>query len=216
MPVRITNSRGIPGTLGCLARTAHQHHPVFLTSCHVLFAAGATRYDPVWEVHESAGLRNYLCLGRALQGKRGIVRYRGEDYFVDCAIGTLDLPIDLNWSLVPDASAAPKRGDRVWKSGAATGTTRGVIVDSFYRCSTQAGTALNSVVHDLAPRQLLIRSNDQQWPFVEEGDSGALIWNEGDAPIGLLWGTTVAAEGAACPIEPVLHTLNIQLWRIHA
>lgn len=216
MSVRITNSRGIPGTLGCLARTAHQHRPVFLTSCHVLFAAGATRHEPVWQVHESAGLRNYLRLGNALQGKRGVVRYRGDDYFVDCAIGTLDLPLDLGWSPVPDAPIAPKRGDHVWKSGAATGTTTGIIVDSSYWCSTDAGTALNSRMHDLAPRQLLIRSNDQQRPFVEEGDSGALIWNEDDAPIGLLWGTTVAAEGVACPIDPVLHALNIELHGTHA
>lgn len=160
---------------------------------------------------ESSGCRRYRRIGRALQGKRGVVRYRGDDYFVDCAIGTLDLPVDLGWSPVPGAPIAPKRGDHVWKSGAATGTTTGVIVDSYYRCSTDAGTALGSHVHDLAPRQLLIRSNGPHRPFVEEGDSGALVWNEDDAPIGLLWGTTVAAEGVACPIEPVLHALNIQL-----
>lgn len=219
MSVRIANSRGIPGTLGCLARTIHQHRPVFLTSCHVLFAGGGTRHDPVWQVHEAADRRNYLRLGSALQGKRGVLRYRGDDYFVDCAIGTLDLsldlplglPLDLGWSPVPGASIAPRRGDHVWKSGAATGTTTGIIVDSTYCCSTDAGTALNGRMREQAPRQLLIRSSDQQRPFVEEGDSGALIRNEDSVPIGLLWGMTVAAEGIACPIDPVLHALNIEL-----
>ncbi|WP_373506953.1 hypothetical protein, partial [Thiocapsa sp.] len=90
----IANSRGISGTLGCFARTVHQHRPVFLTSCHVLFAAGAARHDPVWRVHEFAGSRNYQRIGSALQGKRGIVRFRGDDYFVDCGIGALDAPFD--------------------------------------------------------------------------------------------------------------------------
>src|SRR4029077_338230 len=90
--VRIANSRGIPGTLGVLARTVHQHRLVFLTSCHVLFAAGAARRDPVWRVDESGGRRDYLRLGSTLQGRRGIVRFRGDDYYVDCAIGVLDGP----------------------------------------------------------------------------------------------------------------------------
>jgi hypothetical protein len=210
MSIRIVNSRGVPGTLACLGRTVHQRRPVFLTSCHMLFGAGAARHDQVWQVMESSGLDHYRRLGYTLQGKRGIVNYRGNDYFVDCAIGTLDLPLDPGWRLVPGPSTAPKPGDRVWKSGAATGITSGTIVDSSYWCSTHAGIASDSPVHDLAPRQLLIRSTDQR-PFAEEGDSGALVWSEDDEPIGLLWGTTVAAEGVACPIAPVLHALNIQL-----
>jgi hypothetical protein len=99
----------------------------------------------------------------------------------------------------------------VTKTGAATGTTTGIIVDPAYRGTTNPYPAANRDVREPAPRQLLIRSNDPQRPFAAEGDSGALIWNEHDTPIGLLWGTTVAAEGVACPIAPVLHALNIQL-----
>jgi hypothetical protein len=97
------------------------------------------------------------------------------------------------------------------KTGAATGTTTGIIVDSFYCGSTDAGVSANGSVRDPAPRQLLIRSTDPQRPFAEEGDSGALIVNEDNAAVGLLWGTTVVAESVACPIAPVLHALNIQL-----
>lgn len=137
MSVRIVNSRGIPGTLGCLARTVHQHRPVFLTSCHVLFAAGALRHDSIWQVREAAGRRDYLLLGSALQGKRGIVRYRGEDYFVDCAIGALEAPLQSEFACAPDSHAAPKSGDRVVKTGAATGTTTGIIIDVSYPGSRQ-------------------------------------------------------------------------------
>jgi hypothetical protein len=211
MSIRIANSRGVPGTLGCLARTVHQRRPVFLTSCHVLFADGAARHDPVWSVHGSAGRRNYLRFGSALQGKHGIVRFRGDDYFVDCAIGALEASPEGEPASVSDSPAMPKRGDRIMKTGAATGTTTGVIVDSSYYGLTDAGASANSAVRDPTPRQLLIRSTDPRRPFAEAGDSGALIINEHNAAIGLLWGTTVAADGVACPIGPVLHALNIRL-----
>jgi hypothetical protein len=210
MSVRIANSRGVPGTLGCLARTVHQHRSVFLTSSHVMFAGGAARNDPVFRVHDAAGGRNFQRLGSALQGKRGIVRYRGDDYFVDCAIGLLDAPLEGAAELARYA-LPPKHGDRVTKTGAATGSTTGIVVDSSYCGTTNTYATANRDVREPAPRQLLIRSNDPERPFADQGDSGALIWNEDDAPIGLLWGTTVAAEGVACPIDPVLHTLNIQL-----
>src|SRR5262245_16011200 len=216
MLVRIANSRGIPGTLGCLARTVHQHRPVFLTSCHVLFAAGAGRHDSVWRVHESGGSRSYLRLGSVLQGKRGIVRYRGDDYFVDCAIGALDAPLEGESVQAPDVSAAPKRGDRVMKTGAATGTTTGIIVDSSYCGSTDVEVSADSHVREPAPRQLLIRSTDPRRPFSEEGASGALIFNEDHVVIGLVWGMTTTAESLACPIAPVLHALNIRLYEAGA
>jgi hypothetical protein len=211
MSVRIANSRGIPGTLGCLARTVHQHRAVFLTSCHVLFAAGAARQDPVWRVHEFAGRRDYLRLGSVLHGRRGIVRYRGDDYFVDCAIGALDAPMDAESAVALDSPATLKRCDRVTKTGAATGTTTGIIVDSSYYGSTDGDTTVDSSIRNPTPRQLLIRSTDPRRPFSEEGDSGALVVNEDNVAIGLLWGTTVTAESVACPIGPVLHTLNIRL-----
>jgi hypothetical protein len=211
MSIRIMNSRGVPGTLACLARTVHQRRPVFLTSCHMLFAAGAARNEQVWQVLESSGHHRYRRLGCALQGKRGIVRYRGDDYFVDCGIGALEATLESEPVWVPGSPAVPKPGDRVMKTGAATGTTTGVIVDSSYCSSTNAGASATSVGRDLTPRQLLIRSTDPQRPFAEAGDSGALVVNEDNIAIGLLWGMTVAAESVACPIDPVLHALNIQL-----
>jgi hypothetical protein len=210
MSVRIANSRGVPGTLGCFARTVHQHRPVFLTSYHVLFAAGAARHDPVWRVHEFGGSSNYLRLGSALQGQRGIVRFRGDDYFVDCAIGALDAPLDAA-ALAACAPAAPKRGDRVTKTGAATGTTTGIIVDTSYSTSTDGDNDVDSHVRHPAPRQILIRSADPRQRFADEGDSGALVFAEDRSPIGLIWGTTTTAESVACPIGPVLHALSIRL-----
>ena len=205
MSVRIINARGIPGTLAGLGRTIRQRRPVFLTCWHVLFAAGAARLDPVWQVSAPSGQR-HQPLGCALHGKRGIVRYRGEDYFVDCAIGALDASVGLGLPPLPGGPVAPMCGDRVWKSGAASGITTGIVVDAGYAAASDHGRVR---VH--APGQLLIRSSDPRQPFAQEGDSGALVWNQDDAPVGLLWGTTVAAEGIACPIGPVLQALSIEL-----
>jgi hypothetical protein len=211
MSIRIANSRGIPGTLGCLAHTVHQRRLVFLTSWHVLFAGGAARHDQVWQVLESAGRRDCRRLGRSLRGSRGIVRYRGDDYFVDCAIGEPDLPLEVEGVRASAAPIAPKRGDRVWKTGATTGTTTGVIVDDAYCCSTHPGAAVHSQAHVQAPGQLLIRSEDPARPFSQEGDSGALVLDDDGAAVGLLWGATVAADAVACQIGPVLHALNLRL-----
>jgi hypothetical protein len=219
MSVRIANSRGVPGTLGGFARTVHQHRAVFLTSGHVLFAAGAARHDPVWRVHDSAGSRNYQRLGLALQGKRGIVRFRGDDYFVDCGIGVLDAPLDApheSTALAPRAVAVPKRGDRVTKTGAATGSTTGIIVDASYYATTDGDNRVDGYVRHPAPRQLLIHSADPRRPFADQGDSGALLFGEDQSPIGLIWGTTTTAESVACPIGPVLHALNIRLCGVAA
>jgi hypothetical protein len=115
-----------------------------------------------------------------------------------------------------DPPGTLKRGDRVMKSGAATGTTTGVIVDTYYSGSTNGDNTIDSGVRKPAPRQLLIRSTDPRRPFAEEGDSGALVVNEDNVAIGLLWGTTTTAESVACPIGPVLHALNIRLYEIGA
>ena len=215
MSIRIINAQGTPGTLACFGRTVHQRRPVFLTSCHVLYAAGAKRRDPVWLASPGGGYRR---LGTALQGKRGIVRYRGGDCFVDCAIGALELPVDVDWSPAPHTQVAPKAGDRVWKAGAATGVTVGIVVDACHACTTAAGSldTLDTPQPILAPGQLLVRSGDPRLAFAADGDSGALLWNDDNVPIGLLWGTTVAAEGVACPIDTVLHALNIDLCGGHA
>lgn len=181
----------------------------------MLFAAGAARHDPVWRVHEFAGSRNYQRIGSALQGKRGIVRFRGDDYFVDCGIGALDAPFDAS-ALAARTPAAPKRGDRVTKTGAATGTTTGIIVDTSYFGSTDGDNHVDSHVRHPAPRQLLIRSADPRRPFADGGDSGALLFGEDQSPLGLIWGTTTTAESVACPIGPVLHALNIRLCEASA
>ena len=199
---RIANARGVPGTLGCIARTTHDHRAVFLTNWHVLFGNGAGGSDTAWLIDDAGDARRYTAIGRALHGKIGNVRFNDADYYVDCAVGSCidDSPV----AVAAYATAMP--GERVTKRGAATGTTTGVIVDAAY-----CGSACTDGRTHPTPRQLLIRSLQRNHPFSADGDSGAVIVNARNAVVGLLWGTNCHGEGVACHIAPVMQALNITL-----
>lgn len=198
---KIANSKGVPGTFGCLAFTIHDGRTVLLTSAHVLFGNGALERDRIWLVDESKSVCHYVRVGTALYGKTGIVLLDGDEYYVDCAIGSVSaeaLP-----AIVEHDVAKPD--DQVTKMGAATGTTTGVVVDVAFRAS-----ALANGREKCAPRQLLIRSLDEN-AFSAEGDSGAVIVNDRNRPVGLLWGANCRGEGVACHMSAVVHCLNIML-----
>lgn len=199
---RITSSTGVTGTLGCLAQTLHDEQPVLLSTWHVLFGNGAREGDAVWLVNEANGARKYSPLGRSLYGKLGLVRIGGEEHYIDCAVssflGTFDGPLaSLN------GHDTPKIGDRVTKTGAATGTTTGIIIDVNY---SEAAVGQR----DFGPRQILIKPINEP-AFAAEGDSGSLIVSDSKKAVGLLWGTNTRGEGVACPIAPVLYAMNITL-----
>jgi hypothetical protein len=68
--------------------------------------------------------------------------------------------------------------------------------------------------YKLVPNQLLVQSlpgNDSHNQFSTLGDSGALIVDEEGRAIGLLWGASPSGYALACPIEPVLEALAIDL-----
>ena len=45
--VKIVNSRGVPGTLGVIARTKNSGRPVLLSNWHVLFGEGGVGDDVI-------------------------------------------------------------------------------------------------------------------------------------------------------------------------
>lgn len=195
---RITSSTGVPGTLGCLAHTLHDNQPVLLSTWHVLFGNGAREGDAVWLVNESNGERTYSPLGHSLYGKLGRVRFGDEDHYIDCAVSScLFAPGDPCLSDL-DGHDTARVGDLVTKTGAATGTTTGIIITINY--SEPAG----------GPNQILIKPVDNG-AFAAEGDSGSIILSDSKKALGLLWGTNTRGEGVACPIAPVLHAMNITL-----
>src|SRR5436305_3954202 len=66
---KIANSRGVPGTLGCIAHTLHDKRTVLLSSWHVLFGKGGYEDSEVWLVDETHDTRHYSRIGRTLYGK---------------------------------------------------------------------------------------------------------------------------------------------------
>jgi hypothetical protein len=190
---RITSSSGVTGTLGCLAHTLHDEQPVLLSTWHVLFGNGAREGDAVWLVHEANGERTYAPLGRSLYGKLGLVRVHGEQHYIDCAVSSFLGEPD---AAGPIDTHIPRIGDRVTKTGAATGTTTGIVIDVNYS--------------ERAMGQILIKPLDDL-AFAAEGDSGSLVIAESNKAVGLLWGTNTRGEGVACPIAPVLYAMNITL-----
>jgi hypothetical protein len=205
----IANSKGVPGTISCIAHSLTDQQPVLLSNYHVLFGNGAMENDKVWLVNDKAGKRAFTEAGKLQLGRIGTVRYEAHDIYVDCAISSFkpDSKEKINRDKFPEVKgiATAQAGDRVTKSGAATGHTSGIVVDAAY--PDIAWIEGNSFA---AHRQLLIRSNDEK-PFSGEGDSGAMIFDQHQHALGLLWGTNSRGEGVACPIAPVLFALHITI-----
>jgi hypothetical protein len=209
----IANAAGLPGTLGCIAYTVDSGRPVLLSTWHVLFGNGAAEGAAVWLLIESAGKRHFAAIGKALYGKLGTVHFDGRDYHLDCAVSSYDkVPTtnaeDSRVASPPSVTGydSPRLGGQVTKRGDATGITRGTIVDIDYSGSTCVeGSSFAT------PGQILVRPLDEYDAFSAEGDSGALIVDEANNAVGLLWGSNVRGEGLACPIAPVLYAMNITL-----
>ena len=205
--IKIANSMGVPGTLGCITRTRDDSQSVLLTSWHVLFGNGGADGNVVWLVNETNGTRQYWKIGRTLYGKFGKVRFDGEDYHVDCAVSSFLSPLEVQYCcpIISEYDVA-QPGDVVTKVGAATGITVGIVADVNY--SDYAWLAGRS---SPAQQQLLVRPLDNKVAFSAEGDSGALLFNARGKPVGLLWGTNSRGEGVVCPMAPVVHAMNLKL-----
>jgi hypothetical protein len=202
---RIVNSAGVPGTLGCVARALHDGQPVLLSTWHVLFGNHAAARSPVW-LHESG--HRFSGIGKSLYGTLGNVHYAGQNYYMDCAVAsyqpraTAGGSEGLAWPVAGYGSV--ESGGVVTKAGAASGLTRGVVVDVNY-----SDTVFLHGKKCVAERQFLVRSLDQSGPFAVEGDSGAVVVDSANRAVGLLWGTRVNGEAVVTPIAPVLFAMNI-------
>lgn len=208
---RIANCAGIPGTLGCFALTIDERRPVFLTSHHVVFGAGAREQEPVWILQGREG-RSGRCIGHSRHGRCGIVRDGEADLFMDCATVEVDEQIvPREWRVIgKDTSAAPSMapGDHVTKNGAATGVTHGVIEQMGFAGYARVGGHNREVVG-----QILVRPLARGGEFMANGDSGAALRNRDGLVVGLLWGADARGYGLACPIAPVLRVLHVRLAR---
>jgi len=216
--LHIHNVSGIPGTAGALVRDRRGNH-YLLSNHHVVFGRNGREGHPIWATpaptdHCSTAP---VIVGHATGGTIGHSVCRGETYFVDCALVKLESPDRfppwLRAALAgpwPTGAAAAIPDLQVIKHGPTTGTTTGAITDAAYPDS-----ALIEQRTVRAPNQLLIRSIDPDLNFAAPGDSGAAVVDRRGLIVGVLWGSNAAGEGVACPIEPVLATLDVVLAPCH-
>ena len=221
------------GTLGFLALVngRRERELVLVSNRHVLLAHGAGKGDPIYApiierrgdefVIDPGSLEPVAEIADEGMDSNYSYQFRSEsssDYFVDCASARVldSKQISRHWKLSENGEltwphtarrAHPldvvgRRAPRVRKIGGQTGFATGTLVDVSAPVETESGRRL---------RNLVIRGSSPG--FVTPGDSGALVINDSNEAIGLIWGrndhdSTVAY---ACHIHPVLHRLNVSV-----
>jgi hypothetical protein len=205
------------GTLGfhALRNGRREREVVLVSNRHVLLAHGARRGD---SVHQPLRCERGWVVRRDPIGEivdegaeaNQAFGYPGEprsEYFVDCAAARLTVaperPIVRRVARAHALDVAGARRLLVRKLGGATGVTAGEVLDVAAPVDAAGG-----------PRRLnnlLIRGLGSPW--VEAGDSGALVVNERDEAIALLWGRSDrdASIAFACHIHPVLDRLDVTM-----
>jgi len=201
--VGVLNDRGMPAT-ATVAIAAHTTAVVLLSSYHVLFARGPGHVP--------------VSLQRGQERRRVATTWYGklgpvERNFVDCGVATIDVKNgelradQLDWReelVIGDVVA----GAVVTKTGAGSGTTRGVVV---HTASGEQAVIDGRPVR--AEGQIIVRSEGEGRSFSSLGDSGSLLCDERGRVIGLLWGRNPRGDSVACHIGPVLEVLGVRLAR---
>lgn len=212
------------GTLGCIAIDLETGKKVLLSNAHVLFAG--TDND---EVHHP----NYYVSSRSCSKHKIAVRLRlrqinGDDpkhpgKTVDAAIARFDpdkgeydpFIADIGavegTAEIDDADPALLNGHyRVWKRGAQTGITEGLVIDKAY-------TFHESATNITWRNQLRIRpmlGNFEGFMSIL-GDSGAVLVNDENKVVGLISKAEAGGFATANPIRDVELALGIKIWSIN-
>jgi hypothetical protein len=229
------------GTIGCCALDSANKTEVFLSNWHVLYANAANDGDkifqpaPLWLptlTPAQLPFRPADEVDKVAVTLRSVISAK-----VDAAIARIDVSscchcCGIHYSneirglsvgghparntIVGDQAATA--GMQVFKVGQATLRTEGLVADPNYPAFTitHAGTPHNFT------GQMAIQNVDHAKQFSDIGDSGAVVINNDNKIVGLLFagGKNVAATGGGAPqpfvsfanhIADVLQALNIQI-----
>lgn len=219
------------GTLGffALVNGIRRREVVLVSNRHVLMAHGAGSGSPIYAPVFSRRDETSLVHASALEPIAEIedegaeqnhpFHYNGEpdeNYFVDCATARLlaapaspvgndehPAPLVRGVARMHPLDALGHRAPRVRKFGGASGITQGRVVDVAAPVENSNGPQRQ--------HNIVIRGTDGS--FVSPGDSGALVLNEHDQAIGMVWGRSDHDPNIAyaCHIHPVLDRLGVTL-----
>ena len=174
------------GTLGCLALYTDEETTdeiVGLTCDHVVFLNNQISEEPSLGSGKIGQPQKVVCCCCCVKNIVGQVFSSKKDSTIDCAIFTLhsDIVSDIKAKGTLreihevgsiKGTALPHTGATVKKRGAASGLTRGKIVD---------------IAFD--GQQILVAPAPPSDKFADFGDSGSIVLDEDNLVIGLLWGT---------------------------
>jgi len=126
---------------------------------------------------------------------------------LDGAVGwILDGQVDGDWN--HQGARSPHVGLRVWKVGAASGYTAGVVTSVLAAPFVNYGPPLGAANF----RRCVIIMGDGNAPFSIPGDSGSLVYDVGGAVVGIIFaGDTVAGYSLANSVDFLTSRLRITL-----
>jgi hypothetical protein len=203
------SGRQVSGTFGCLVKDAHNAH--FGLSCdHVVGTlAGQSSRDPVWAPGLKKGGSTSSQIGDYDRGS-GVTLSTSASNKVDAALISLATASAHSQSVTGISGAptgvnlSPSIGDKVKKSGAATGVTHGEYTYII---------TMNVPYHGGRARFVDQMGIDGGGTiFADEGDSGAVVLDDTDKVVGLLFAAAPQSYlGFANPIDDVFSALGVTL-----
>jgi hypothetical protein len=187
----------------------------------VLLAHGARRGDPIYRPAFSSECEPYTIRADELDPIAEILdegaeedhhfQYAGEtarDYFVDCATARVLVEHSSRGLRLRRAGRIHPldviggRTVRVRKSGGVNDASTGRVIDAYATVETAGRRRVGNIV---------IRAKGAA--FVKPGDSGALLLNDRNEPVGMLWGRSERSPelAYACHLHPVLDRLGVTM-----
>jgi hypothetical protein len=212
----------LAGTLGILVTsTSSSSGKLMALTCHHVVSEGVyAPADPNASVGMKVGQPTYSTCCCCVCGDIGSVFKVQKDTNVDCAL------IDLKQNLVDDVSSSSMQ-NHIEGIGAITGVAQAVCFEHVRKRGAGTEITEGNVVEVMFDGgQILVRPIDGTMVFADFGDSGAVLVNDANKIIGLLWaanrnvthfpnssssGTFFRKEGVANHIGPVMGALGITI-----
>jgi hypothetical protein len=213
LPVPVGQPRPVfpQGTVGCFVRMRETGQTALLTSS---FAVGVpVAAKPLDRIVKPPGTNDPQAIIGALHSWIPVTPAGGADRNTAEGAAVLLAP-GTPWVAGFDPRTAPlpllgeprevRLKERVFKVGATSGVTWGVVTDLLYTIAI-AGKGESYVFADM----IMIRGEDRK-PLMHPGDAGAVIVGEDGAVLGLMLAGS-ARVSIACPIRAVLEQLGCDL-----
>jgi hypothetical protein len=205
------------GTLGCIAIDNLSRKKVLLSNAHVIFTGTSdfTVHHPTHYQSSKSCSNNIIAEEiRSVHGEDSV-----HHFTLDAAIAKFDPDKGKYDPFIVDigpvkgvATVSPtdivNADVRVWKRGAQTGITEGIVTDASYSIlRADDGRAYRN--------QLLVSplAGEFRGFICIHGDSGAVLVNKDNKVVGLIHKANAAGQGIASPINEVELGLNIKIWK---